>query len=209
MKKCTKCGIEKELSEFHKDKYAKNGIHPVCRKCREKYKKEYRRNNKEKIREYDYKYARSENAKKSKHKYYITKKKNRYKNDLKFRMRITISNYFKDNINKNGKSILYYIEDSSDNVYKYLIETIQENYTAEDWENGELQIDHIIPVSLYNLLEEKEVKKCWNKRNLRLIPKYENKSKSNKLDLELVNKYNIFDLLPEGKDKKGQEVGRI
>jgi hypothetical protein len=34
MKKCSKCGIEKDESEFHKDKSRKNGLQPQCKKCR-------------------------------------------------------------------------------------------------------------------------------------------------------------------------------
>lgn len=34
MKKCTKCGVEKPLSEFHKHKSGKNGIRAQCKNCR-------------------------------------------------------------------------------------------------------------------------------------------------------------------------------
>lgn len=44
--------------------------------------------------------------------------------------------------------------------------------------------------------EYKEFLKCWNYRNLRIIPALENLSKSDKLNIELVDKYNIKDLLP-------------
>ena len=33
MKVCSKCKIEKEFSEFHKDKYAKSGYYPSCKPC--------------------------------------------------------------------------------------------------------------------------------------------------------------------------------
>jgi len=53
-KKCSKCKVEKELTEFSKDKVNKNGLQSYCKKCSSKYKKEYRKNNLEKIRK-DYK----------------------------------------------------------------------------------------------------------------------------------------------------------
>ena len=59
-------------------------------------------------------------------------------------------------------------------------------------------IDHIIPVSLYDFLNNDDVKKCWNPRNLRIITIDENQSKKDKLDLDLIDEYNICDLLPEG-----------
>lgn len=45
MKVCTKCGVEKDESEFYKNQYR-------CKLCEKEYKKEYRKNNKEKIRQY-------------------------------------------------------------------------------------------------------------------------------------------------------------
>jgi hypothetical protein len=44
-KKCTKCGLEKDESEFNKNKLKKDGLDLWCRKCRKdyniKYNKEY------------------------------------------------------------------------------------------------------------------------------------------------------------------------
>jgi len=68
-----------------------------------------------------------------------------------------------------------------------------------------LHIDHIIPKSLYSLTEE-DLTKCWNHANLRLIPASENLAKSDNLDMDLVRKYSIENLLPcvlSEEDKKG------
>ncbi len=40
MKKCIKCGREKEEKEFSKDKTRKDGVFPICKQCVKKYKKE-------------------------------------------------------------------------------------------------------------------------------------------------------------------------
>jgi hypothetical protein len=45
MKKCPKCGVEKPLSEFHKDKYNKDGITRNCGKCATSQSKEWYRKN--------------------------------------------------------------------------------------------------------------------------------------------------------------------
>ena len=37
IKVCTKCNIEKELSEFTKDKHKLDGLSSVCRSCRKEY----------------------------------------------------------------------------------------------------------------------------------------------------------------------------
>jgi hypothetical protein len=63
MKKCTKCGEWKLVSEFYKYKWSKDGLKSQCKMCDKKYyennkekikeqQKEYRENNKEKIKEY-------------------------------------------------------------------------------------------------------------------------------------------------------------
>jgi len=41
IKKCTKCGEEKELSEYHKNKSSKGGLRPVCKKCKNEIQREY------------------------------------------------------------------------------------------------------------------------------------------------------------------------
>ena len=52
-KYCTKCGITKSLSEFHKNKTKPQGVSSECSKCGRETKKLYRENNKEKRREKD------------------------------------------------------------------------------------------------------------------------------------------------------------
>jgi hypothetical protein len=49
MKKCTKCGIEKELDEFHKQKSAKDGHRFDCKSCAAKSKAKWYAENKEEI----------------------------------------------------------------------------------------------------------------------------------------------------------------
>lgn len=58
MKICTRCNIEKSLSEFSKDKHKNDGLSCWCKECRKEYYqdhieeiKEYYQNNKEKISE--------------------------------------------------------------------------------------------------------------------------------------------------------------
>ncbi len=50
MKKCSKCKIDKPLTEFRKDKRGKNGLSARCKICRNKQDKDWRINNPEKKR---------------------------------------------------------------------------------------------------------------------------------------------------------------
>ena len=63
MKKCTKCGIEKEFDEFYKDNRNKDGHLGHCKSCMKKYRAEnkekiakYQAENKEKIAKYQAKW---------------------------------------------------------------------------------------------------------------------------------------------------------
>ena len=51
MKKCSKCGIEKNESEFSKRKYSKDGLRQTCRECSRKYNLEYRKAHREEMNE--------------------------------------------------------------------------------------------------------------------------------------------------------------
>jgi hypothetical protein len=50
-KKCSKCGENKVVSDFSKCSKNKDGLRQYCKCCAKEYNKEYRKNNKEKIRE--------------------------------------------------------------------------------------------------------------------------------------------------------------
>jgi len=63
MKTCTKCKLEKDKSEFSKDKSRKDGFRSYCKQCAKEYRennknkmKEYRENNKDKTKEYQKEY---------------------------------------------------------------------------------------------------------------------------------------------------------
>ncbi len=52
MKKCSRCGQWKHISEFHKTKNGKYGVRSICKECANKYTKEYYESNTEYYKEY-------------------------------------------------------------------------------------------------------------------------------------------------------------
>ena len=50
---CTKCKIEKDFSDFYKDKKGKNGLQAQCKECAELQKTEYRQTHKKERSEYE------------------------------------------------------------------------------------------------------------------------------------------------------------
>lgn len=79
---CTKCGVEKELNEFHNDKTRKDGKVSNCKKCVKQYQldnfdaisqknKEYKRTHSEKYKEYNKRYHKENYSKiRERHKKY-------------------------------------------------------------------------------------------------------------------------------------------
>ncbi len=58
MKTCSKCKIEKPLSEFYKDKYKRDGLSCACKMCKDDHSKIVYAQNKEKIAEYNKNYQK-------------------------------------------------------------------------------------------------------------------------------------------------------
>jgi 5-methylcytosine-specific restriction endonuclease McrA len=58
-KKCSKCGEIKELSDFYKDSYSKDGRYSICKLCKNKATKKYRESNPEKDRIRKLKWAKN------------------------------------------------------------------------------------------------------------------------------------------------------
>jgi len=51
-KVCSKCKVEKELEEFYKDKTRRDGLHNMCKECRDLLNAKWRAENPEKVRAY-------------------------------------------------------------------------------------------------------------------------------------------------------------
>ena len=288
-KVCTNCGVRKSWGEYHKFKSGRYGTKPTCKKCRAIEKKEYRKNNKEKITISGKKYNRDNKEKlstKAKNHYIQNKKKildrgaeyrknnkekiiqhrkdyrnqneeklktyhrkyqkdNKYrieelrrinynknkeklsaqfkenyeqnkekilkrnkkyrmkpevkkmnnkrlrekrKTNLKFnlngRMSIAIGKTLKDG--KSGKSWLDLVPYTLKDLIKRLKHTMPESYDWQDYLDGNLHIDHIIPKSVFNFTkpEHEDFKRAWRLSNLQLLPAKENLKKGAKLKKE-------------------------
>ena len=175
MKICNKCHINKEDKEFHKDSSKNDGLNYYCKQCRKGYTSDkwVLLRLKEKCRvEKEW------------------KRKQRYSNDIKYRVKKNLSRSFRSFFNGNKPCSIFH-NYSLEEYVKHLELTMKPEYIGI-----ELHIDHIIPQSLYNPENEEDVRKCWSPRNLRWLPAKENMSKSDSLDMSLIEDYDIADLLP-------------
>jgi len=72
-------------------------------------------------------------------------------------------------------------------------------FTPQCKNGRDIHVDHIVPLSLYELQDEHDpmLKKAWSLRNLQLLPAVENRGKGNAIPWELIAERDLFDLLPE------------
>jgi hypothetical protein len=159
-KVCAKCLCIKELIEFNKDKTHKDGIKSQCKACVNKYKKEYYKNNREKIlkkgKEYSSKNKekRKEYDKNNSEKIRIRRRnyiRQRRQNESAFKIKEVIQTSIRMSINKRGfikKSRAYEILGCTyEQALKHLEQTFLINYSRPPNENDIIEIDHIIPIS--------------------------------------------------------------
>ena len=160
---CTVCKEEKTLDLFYLAK-KKGTIRSECKSCASKWKKQYYEKNKKEI---------------------LLKtniyKKDKYKNDhyfkLKRLLRCRLYYALKSQNAKKSNRTLKLTGCSLSFLVGYLEGKFRKGMT---WENyGEWHVDHIKPVSSFNLLDENEQKKCFNYNNLQPLWAKENLSKGN------------------------------
>ena len=184
-KHCSKCGIEKELSEFYKHPTAKLGVRPDCKECRRKVSSKFYKENKIKIRQ--------------KHNdYYLENKPQCIKRNIK-NNRLRARNNLNVRILRNCRSRLYTAlknerkKSSSINLLgcdsAFLKQHLESLFTKEmSWDNygrgwygkQEWHIDHIKPCIDFDLSKELEQRECFHYSNLQPLWAKENWSKGNK-----------------------------
>ena len=191
MKKCTKCKVDKEITEFSKDKQKKDGMRPICKECNEEYrkenkdkikeqKKEYYKKNKDKIikRQNEYK---KEYYKKNKDK--IIKRqnkrtKNRKLSDPLFKMKCNLRSRTYKAFKHKGYSKKTKTQEMLGVDWEIAKKHIERQFTkGMNWSNqGDWHIDHIIPLSSANT--EESLKKLCHYTNLQPLWEVDNLIKS-------------------------------
>lgn len=163
-KKCTVCNEEKKLDMFHIAK-CKGTIRAECKTCSSKSRiKYYQEHRKETIKQTsDYK---------------VNKCKTNPAFKLERTLRCRLYHALKSkNAQKNTKTL-----DLIGCSISYLMGYLEAKFTeGMTWENhGDWHLDHKIPCSSFNLLDEEEQKKCFHYTNLQPLWAHDNLVKSNK-----------------------------
>jgi hypothetical protein len=209
MKVCTKCKIEKELTEFSRDKHKKDGFYNQCKECKKIYREEYNKINYDRLKEFKEQYLKNyyETNKKiilEKQKIYYEKNKDKTKlRDKEYRLK-NKDKINKQKINKKSTNPLFKLRTNVSNLiyislkkqgyskksktYQILKCTFEEfkihlekQFTeGMSWSNmGKWHLDHIYPVSLAK--DEEELIKLNHYTNFQPLWAIDNIRKSNKI----------------------------
>lgn len=187
-KQCTKCGAKKQISEFSKEGLGKYGVRGDCKVCR----KQYREDNKNRIRERHKKYyKKNKELLNKKSREYA--KNNREKINAYIRRRKEMDKNFKlfsvlrDRIKKAIKNAYGEKAYSSKELLGVDIETVREHLESQftegmSWDNyGKWHIDHIRPCTSFDLTDTKQQKECFHYTNLQPLWAEDNFRKRDKI----------------------------
>lgn len=173
-KYCNECQIIKDEKQKQRCKdYKKNN-----RQYIKEYNKKYKSKNKEKIKEYEKEYTatkrKTREFKDKKNKYY----KNKRETDIKYKIGVAYRNRLRKFMNDTRKTnkLLGCKKDFLIEWFLYIDPKLNLNNHGKEW-----HIDHLIPCNLFNLKDEKELKKCFHWSNLQPLNASINMSKKDKL----------------------------
>ena len=203
-KVCTKCKVEKELSEFHKSK-GKYGVNSRCKVCIKNYDKERYQQNREAILEHQKEYQKEysqkpevrEHRRKSRKewyhrpevkehrcKYQSEYRKRRYNSDTNYKIRVNLRSRILAALNGNSKSAstLELIGCTVEFLKEYLASQFQEGMSWDNYSFDVWHIDHIRPCSSFDLTDPQQQKECFDYTNLQPLWAFENMSKGAKYE---------------------------
>jgi hypothetical protein len=179
-KVCSKCGVEKDLSEFYRSKHCKFGVDSRCKVCCREYqkthrssisvyKKKYDQKNREKIKEYSREYRiKNKDRINKENKKYVCKKRQR---DPAFMLacRLRSRIWAVLNIDQKTGSAVRDLGCSIDEL-KERFESLfydREDGTPMTWDNqGEWHIDHIKPLASFDLTDREQFLEACHYSNL-------------------------------------------
>jgi hypothetical protein len=176
-KKCNTCNIEKDIENYHKRNKNKGGYSHTCKDCYNAKQRDYRKKsstykdwtvkNKEHLYEQQKKYLDSEKGKKNRREYINEYKKNRKENDPGYKIWENSRKRIWKILNVRKSHNTSTLINTTPFLFKRWIEfTMTDNM---NWSNyGKLwHIDHVIPISLFNLENNQELFEAFNWQNCR------------------------------------------
>jgi hypothetical protein len=172
-KRCPKCGIEKPLDAYSKNKASRDGLQSSCKLCRKVIIKAWREKNAEQAKRYFENYRKTHREerraydrqwRKQHPEYWRSYQNERLRNDIEYRLRNYLGAAIRRAIRKNRRSTFDILGYSVENLCQHLEALFQDGMS---WQNygTEWHIDHVVPKSWFNLhdengIDEYELKLC-------------------------------------------------
>ena len=205
-KVCSKCKMVKTLNEFYKDSSQKSGYYPSCRTCKhntvkelaQKYSLLAGRETKEKkvcsqckkeknVSEYSknrcHKDGLDNVCKHCKRIYNCAYTKTRAQYDPEFKLHSNLRCRLGRALRGKSKTqtTRQLIGLDFEMFTKWIEYQLEEGMTMQNY-GSVWQLDHVLPISSFNLLDEEELQKAMNWKNIRPLLPLRNIQKSNKID---------------------------
>jgi len=198
-RRCNKCGCHKEISLFNKNRRNTNGLSDYCKECNSKQNRLYNKLH----RPYLYKTSklwRDKNVKKIRRQRRTIQKSEMYKlwrnthlkirrkSDFNFKLRCNLSRRIrqclKSTNTRKSNPTLKLLGCSIKQFKSHLEKQFKQGMTWKNYGLFGWHIDHILPVSSFDLTKESEQKQCFHYTNLQPLWMLENIKKSDKLPKE-------------------------
>jgi hypothetical protein len=160
-KLCCTCKITKNLTDFSKNRSKSDGYNNYCKPCGSDYHRRNRVHMNELM---------------------VNRRVNNPNARIRHNLRVKINHILSKNARSNATAEMLGID------HETFIEWIYYQFTPEmDFGNyGTIwNFDHVTPLSKFNLLDEAELKKAMNWRNIQPIIAVKNNEKYNHIDLDL------------------------
>ena len=209
VKICSNCHEEKEIEDFNKRKSAKDGHRSACKLCQSLESTRYRESNSEKLKiagkvyytvnkqkiaryQHDHyvnnrdeklKYSSEHFQKNKEHLYEIRNKnaRNKRQSNPAFQVEMNLRSRFANFISKGSARHSAFFGATPDAFRDYLESQFTEGMSWDNHEHSGWHVDHIIPISYFNLLDDTESKICFNWRNTQPLWKEDNFNKHDTL----------------------------
>jgi hypothetical protein len=205
IKVCSKCGIEKPLSEFHKAKNQLSGLACSCKVCTkehhrlwyltnktdvDKQHKDYYHKNKEKVLERQKKDPNKRKREKiynQEHREEINQKTNerrafRFATEPEYKLKHILRSRLKNalrGVGKKSKRTLKLLGCTVEHLRKHLESKFLEGMSWDNYGFDTWHIDHIIPCDKFDLTDPKQQEQCFHYTNLQPLWAIENFRKAN------------------------------
>lgn len=195
MKTCCRCGLEKPLTDYHKDASKSDGLVSACRACKKSYRAEYHAKNREKLcaQVSAWQKANPDAVKACRaRRYPLTRQVHlerrrvrhaeRYRSDTAYALQVKARAMLTRVLKAVGRPKDFVTFEKIGYTHEKLKERLEVNFTkGMTWRNfGEWEIDHTIPVSYFASKGEKRPEVINALCNLRPMWSYDNRSKGSK-----------------------------